>query len=136
MHFPIFRRYLFLQAAIISKMLAALSKLFQLKFAYCNNYTLHLWYNTGRNAFNQLPLIQVLIYKEAARDQAPWPAGNPPIGGEGANSCPGLDITAGEYKLITMIQVNYFTAANLLVTPMGTSLLPATANGYMHMRCC
>ena len=78
----------------------------------------------------------MLVYKEAARDQAQRPAGNPP-GGEGANSCPGK--YPGEYKLTTMKSLIYNILQTIFKGQQGAKQVYIYSYAYncnMYMCCC
>jgi len=62
-----------------------------------------------------------LIYKEAARDQAQIPAGNPSVSEEGANSWPGK--YPGKYRFINMKKLKNTSQQNYALASKGLTNL-------------
>jgi hypothetical protein len=69
-----------------------------------------------------------LIYKEAARDQAQIPAGNPSIFEEGANSWPGK--YPGKYRLLNMKNLTNTHQQNYGLAAKGLTIM------FNNIICC
>ena len=85
-------------------------------------------------SINTPHVVRVLIYKEAARDQAQWPAGNPSMLKKVPIPVPANN--TGEYKFITMKSLIKFTQRNAFYTANGNIQHISAPISCICMCCC